>query len=340
LRHGSGKLYGPEGHLEYYGPWKTGERSEEFHKLEESIEINVKAVDKQKVLARFEDAPKLLDSGKLSIKIAFCITPHFLPLTDTEENWSPFIATLKQYQSNPELRYEDSVLKNFYDSYPRENLQQSFLLPSVTELKPFWELRAFSKFPLPWTNPEEYALHLLKKGFFRYNEITLPANEQNVSEVSRMIIDMCLRRPLGTWVPNYPPQMVGDVNRPVFFEYGPVPGNHGEALFNKLISVYESVGTIGYLPGLFPYNNFTGTLLLTKKAYRFIIESDFFLLNALAALGFDEITTSLSSDTNGIVERDRLQTYPFVETGVYTIETARLLFDHAFLSFKEKIARR
>ena len=337
LRHGLGKLYGMDGHLEYYGPWKNGDMSEEIQKVENPIE-SVKAEDKQEVLARYPNTPKVLDSGQLVVKTSSCVTPFLLPFSDTEKNWNPFVATLKQYESNQALRYEDSILKNFYDSYPRDNLQQAFLLPTKKELKPLWGLKPFSAFPMPWTKPEAYARILLTNKIIRYQDQAFPTNAQNIAETTKMVFDLCANRPLSTWVPNYSPQNFGNTNRPIFFEYGPIPESHGEALFRKLVGVYESVRTIGYLPGLFPNGGFSGTLLLTQGKYRFVVESGLFLLTALAALGFDEITASVSSDSYGIIDGENLPHLPFVEKGVYSVETAQILFDQAFLGFKEKIA--
>ena len=340
IRHGLGKLYGAEGHLEYFGPWKDGKIWEEEQKSNTEPAVESFIESKQKVLTHYEGTPELLSSGELIVEITACLTPHFLPLSDTDENWNPFVATLKQFETNPQLRYEDSVLKGYYDSYPRENLQQAFLLPTRTELKPFWDLKPHAKFPLPWSNPEAYARTLLKKGFLQYNDKVLPASDQNVAETARMVIDMCLHRPFSSWVPDYPPQIITNMNRPVFYEYGPIPENQGEAIFRKLVRVYESVRTIGYLPGLFPERPISGTLLLAKSRYRFVAESGFFLLSALSALGCQTVAAVLSPESDGIVERDQLPELPFVKTGVYTEEVANILFDHAFLSFKEKLAGR
>jgi len=338
LRHGRGKLLDADGHLEYYGLWKDGEVSESLQ-WEEAAEPETLTLQERRrqILERFENAPRMEKSGLFEVTIASCLSPFFLPFSDADENWNPFIATLKQYEAQPDLTYEDSLLKQFYESYPRENLQQSFLLPTGVELNPLWELKARAIFPLPWGEPEAYAEFLLNSGFIKYGGKGLPVNKQNVAEVSRMVFDFYLNRKFSTWVPQGEPGMAVDMNRPGFTEFGPVAQNEGEAVFRKLTEVYESVRTIGYLPGLFPGGRISGKLLIRPGEYRFVVETGLFLLAALAALGHDTVRVSFSSKDEGIIERDRLIEMPFVEKGVYSEATANLLFDHAFLSFKKKL---
>ena len=288
-------------------------------------------------LARHPKAPVLSRAGELTVEIDCCLTPHFLPLSDSGDNWNPFVATLKQYESNPNLKYEDTALKGYYESYPRENLQQSFLLSTQTELKPFWDLKPHARFPMPWTNPEAYARHLLVRGFLRYDGKALPASEQNIAEVTRMVLELAQTRQYDAWVPNDAPGMVTNLNRPTFYEFGPMPVSHGEAIYRKLVWVYESVRTVGYLPGLYPGGRITGTVLLADDGYRFVADKGLFLLAALAALGYPQASATLSPETEGLIEREKIRDLPFVKAGVYPADTALLLFDHAFTTFKHKI---
>jgi antitoxin component YwqK of YwqJK toxin-antitoxin module len=340
VRHGYGKLYDVEGHIEYYGQWKHGEIAEDAHIMIDSMEDKKNPECKSDIFSKYNSVPVLLESGGINIDTQYCISPYFLPFSDSGEDWNPFIATLKQYESDPHLCYEESVLKKFYDSYPRENLQQAYLLPTNKEFKPLWDLDARAIFPLPWSEPEAYARFLLNTGFIRYNQKSIPTSEQNISEIARMVFDLCLYKPFSTWVPRNQVGMVFDMNHPGFTEFGPVEANEGEAVFRKLIRVYENIRTIGYLPGLFPFDQIMGTILLTEGKYRFIVHSGLFLLTALAALGLTKINASFSRDNMEIVEQRELSNMPFVAKGIYSLEIANLLFEHAFKSFKRKIAER
>jgi len=337
VRHGLGKLYGAEGGLEYFGPWRDGETLESEGPLDREAETETPIERMINTLARHPKAPVLSRAGELTVEIDCCLTPHFLPLSDSGDNWNPFVATLKQYESNPNLKYEDTALKGYYESYPRENLQQSFLLSTQTELKPFWDLKPHARFPMPWTNPEAYARHLLVRGFLRYDGKALPASEQNIAEVTRMVLELAQTRQYDAWVPNDAPGMVTNLNRPTFYEFGPMPVSHGEAIYRKLVWVYESVRTVGYLPGLYPGGRITGTVLLADDGYRFVADKGLFLLAALAALGYPQASATLSPETEGLIEREKIRDLPFVKAGVYPADTALLLFDHAFTTFKHKI---
>ncbi|HNW48063.1 MAG TPA: hypothetical protein PKN02_11780, partial [Thermotogota bacterium] len=71
--------------------------------------------------------------------------------------------------------------------------------------------------------------------------------------------------------------------------------------------------------------------------YRFVADKGLFLLAALAALGYLQANATLSPETEGLIEREQIADLPFVQAGVYAADTALLLFDHAFTTFKHKL---
>ncbi len=89
--------------------------------------------------------------------------------------------------------------------------------------------------------------------------------------------------------------------------------SHGEAIYRKLVWVYESVRTVGYLPGLYPGGRITGTVLLADDGYRFVADKGLFLLAALAALGYPQASATLSPETEGLIEREKIRDLPFVK---------------------------
>lgn len=54
-----------------------------------------------------------------------------------EHGWHPFIETLKEYEVNPDLKYQDSTLAKLYQNYRPNNVQEVLLDHLKNPLKPF-----------------------------------------------------------------------------------------------------------------------------------------------------------------------------------------------------------
>lgn len=58
----------------------------------------------------------------------------------SNDGWHPFVETLKEYQGNDSLLYEDSVLSKLYNNFKPGNLQEVLLDHLEEEIKPLSEL--------------------------------------------------------------------------------------------------------------------------------------------------------------------------------------------------------
>ncbi len=337
LRHGEGKLYNADGHLEYFGQWNQGEPvaqfiEEEGEREEMSSVHNLPLESLRQRLPEFE----VTDQREVIIDLGQCLAFHFTPLSPLEIDWNPFAATLRQFEENPDLTYDQSILKSYYDAYPRENKQQAFMLPTTNPYPPLWDLKARAAFPMPWTRPEQYARFYLGAGFIQYEGKAPAFSEKNISEIERMVYDFSRSQPLSQWVPEDKPSLGNPIPRPGLAEFGPVEQEEGEAIFKKLLDTYICIRTIGYLPALFKGSVVSGTLLLQEGDYRFVVGSGMFLVAALAACGYKTISAVLSQDTFGVVSFSDISQLPYVKRDVYPLDTAQTLFLQAFSPFRDK----
>ncbi|MFD2245098.1 hypothetical protein [Pontibacter ruber] len=87
-----------------------------------------------------------LPSGFSNSKSDPYFTPFSVPITSitsrvcfsySEDGWHPFVQTLREYEENPVLRYEESTLARVYGKYTPQNVQEVLLDQVRTPLPPF-----------------------------------------------------------------------------------------------------------------------------------------------------------------------------------------------------------
>lgn len=66
-----------------------------------------------------------ISSGVYEIDIHKCGNQYYF--SHAEDGWHPYSAVAEQYLQNPDLKYEDSVLKTYYEKFQPSTLQEALL---------------------------------------------------------------------------------------------------------------------------------------------------------------------------------------------------------------------
>ncbi|MEJ8800546.1 hypothetical protein [Pontibacter sp. H249] len=77
------------------------------------------------------------DPYTIPFKISLRTVTSRLGFSYANDGWHPFVQTLKEYEQNPELRYEDSTLAKLYERYCPRNVHEVLLDHISVPLKPF-----------------------------------------------------------------------------------------------------------------------------------------------------------------------------------------------------------
>ena len=205
--------------------------------------------------------------------------------------WHPFTQMLKEYESNPQLRYETSVLHKFYQSYQPKNVLDAFLghLPQA---------EAFAASPLATLHMPEY------HPVFPWDP------EQRVRQPGI--------RPGGLGTAH------GDQN------YGPVSDTKGELEFRRVTETYESIKQRGYHPGVGKDGDIRGFFLKTNDDYRFIIRQGLHRTPALSVLGYSKIRVKFFNPLPRAIFLSDLDNWPQVSCGLMSPEVAEHIFVQFF----------
>ncbi len=235
----------------------------------------------------------------LKIPLKHCLTFGLTAFVPTEKGASPFVHTLKQYQTSKLNCYEGSLLEAFYTKYQPKTAGELFDLDGqcnnvLNELPP-------SGASLPWQpyHPSE----LVK---VRRSQIY----KDNIEHGAKLDADH------------------GDPF------YGPVSTLKGKLEFTRLIRTFESIRERGFLVDQKGTNNIRVVSLYNGNQWRAMVSgSGQHRLAALAVLGFKtaivqiEYTQGLA---RSILRREDCLHWPLVQKGLMTEAEAHKTFDRMF----------
>jgi hypothetical protein len=114
--------------------------------------------------------------------------------------------------------------------------------------------------------------------------------------------------------------------------YGPVSYAFGATTLERLVGVFESIRREGYVPGGADRPHLRGLLLLGDEDYRVLITSGKHRVAALSALQVDLVPVEFGATPPVVVDRDDVDRWPAVVSGIYTREEALDVFDRVFLA--------
>ncbi|MER8947269.1 ParB/Srx family N-terminal domain-containing protein [Mesorhizobium sp. M0959] len=249
-------------------------------------------------LVRVADFDTVLGS-QFRVPINKCLNGYAI---DFEANGSnPQVAFLRQYISDPSVRYEESLIRRFMADFRPRNLQE-VLFGQQTDYEDDCKASQLQHYvsslditrpflPMPWSTPSEIS---------RYRQGLKALN--------------------GSLAPDLSPSIVEQESRK---EY------------ERLIATYESIKKIGYKPniasdGALDSRFIQVVMLRDHEDERFIVMSGHHRLAALSALGWTQVPAILVANGLPIVDLANVENWPVVSEGVYDLHVARRVFKRYF----------
>lgn len=253
--------------------------------------LNINVVD---ALRRAAGLPVLLDIPLRDVRnMSSAEAVAYFSCGGGEAN--PFIATIKQCLDNPNLKYSESALRSYHDSFQPSTIAEVLGLENSGSLHPILLQPPLLAFP-PWSQPplRRYKAHL-------------KARQQNVTTDNRSHgANISFR--LGV------------------SGFGPVGREKGEFEVQRLKKVTDSIAASGYnvLKGMRGIRVIT---LQSNGEYRFICAHGQHRTAALTALGYE---TTPAIPYPNIINRDDVLQWPGVTSSVFTPTQALRVFDMMF----------
>lgn len=207
-----------------------------------------------------------------------------------------FTATLLEYEKNPEVEYNNSILHNFYNSFKPNNLKDVFYSYS-----PVINRDQTSNSPLLHSNPQVRSLPWLYE-----------------------IFDDAIKQDLTTKNEGGLSYEHGSQS------FGPVSKVKAKLEFERVISTYDSIKSKGYVIDYF-HNQISGYFIKNKSDYRFIIQNGNHRTAALAALGYHQIPVIFRYNYPRVIDIQDIKLWPQVENGNISINDAKFIFDSFFM---------
>jgi hypothetical protein len=213
----------------------------------------------------------------------------------SSNNLDPFSLTVQLYSKGECKHYQGSPLEHFYNSWQPQTLAQVAGLPTPQEnhlLSTFPENAP----PFPWDTGSvgsQRAVRLKK----------LPQHKVRLA--------------------NTPPRG--------FFYYGPADVAFGEATFNRLVTIYESINRYGYQPN--KYGDYIKARVLMKEnKYKVFVRSGKHRIAVLRGMEYKKVPILYGSSQNtpSIVRREDSFFWANVISGFYSETEALQIFDRIF----------
>ncbi len=225
------------------------------------------------------------------------------------EGWNPYKETAAALLANPELDYEDSVLKKFYDQFQPRNAAE-YLCPDLPDTE------VLAKFPgaafiAPWS-------------LISMEEALIKRHVQNRKEEQVWL--MCSKSwKAGLWgstVENDSPLCEQDgVNK-----MGPVSKRKGKIEFARLATLIRSLSEKGYQRNR--VNDIIVVPLKHQGCIRFVVRKGLHRSAVLAALGHQDVPVIFSPCT--LVDLELLYSSPAVRHGYWTKKNVKQYLDFLF----------
>lgn len=291
---------------------EDGGTAESINRLEERLEgkPNVKRLDDQRIkgykLYVFNKTEELLEKPLIPSGLDVMNANSNIFYVDTDKccdlngfhyknDWQHFVEVIKEYEENPEIRYEDSVLKRYYDRFTPRNLQEQYFTEEtiVENKKPIsdgWGI-------YPW---------------FSVRQKVKP--QKNRVET----------RPGGS------------------HHFGPNTDSFGREEFNRIITTYNILKENPYEPEIYVDGYMYGYILKQGNDYRFIFTEGQHRIAALSYLGYEKVKCKLVDEKiqNGVVDIDDIKKWGMVQSGTFSRNLAKLLFNKFFEKRGQKVARK
>jgi hypothetical protein len=210
-----------------------------------------------------------------------------------EDEWHPFVETLREYGANQSSCYEDSLLKKYYDTHQPDNAADAY---------PGFGYAPDSFYSYP---PHRYRL--------------LPWSADTPSEIDKRTEYWTERDNAEHGFPSL--TFCSDGNK----SHGPVSLKKGRLEYRRLTSVYDSINQEGYRKDE-GYPHFQ--VLRRSGDYLFMPVRRKHRVAAAAALGYDQIPAIYCYSS--IRDVGMVEYWPRVRNGEWTQEKSIKYVDHLF----------
>lgn len=222
-----------------------------------------------------------------------------------------FVDALNELINKGNVKYGDSQLKKYYDNFQPQTLGELFFLNKKVDAYPLSIIPPIAKVPLPWTDISFYAKLFAANVFLVKNGGILPSYE--VELFFHDNVEKILFSPLEQWVPLYT-KYDG-----TFHLCGPQNEESGEKLYEKLISIFNSIKNIGYQPEKFEEGYIRGVMIKYKDDFRFLVTDGQHRISSLSALNYDRVLVKLDERfKHNIFDIDKIDDWPFIKLNYYS----------------------
>jgi len=219
-------------------------------------------------------------------------------------HWHPFVATLKQFEKNNDLQYDESILKQFYQTWQPGNAAEA-IAGFKDAPETYYKLPAYCAYLRPWTSASPDS----------FDKISIWSNRGNAEH----------GRPDLQW------RVHG------LHWFGPVSREKGKFEFERLISVYNSIKKNGY-DRLF--GDIGVRILRSDEDYIFTTGGGgLHRTAAIAALGHKTFPAQFKV-ADFLADTKDVEYWPLVRSGLWSENEALAYVDHLFKFDSRSWARR
>jgi hypothetical protein len=215
---------------------------------------------------------------------------------DTNSN-NPFVDTLVEYHDTPDLTYDESPLRTFYERCIPESASQLLGIDGVGSTSYLASLSPYA-YVFPWENVD------LRKRQESRTGIVASENRRNGFSL--------------------------DVNHG-HPHWGPVTPEKGAIEFRRLTQVYISIQENGFRYRDPKGGTIAASAILSRgKEWCVHVRKGNRRIAALAALGYSTAPIRFGDVQPAVIRRDDVDAWPQVRSGVYQTNEALLVFDRLF----------
>ncbi len=260
----------------------------------------------EKDTGKFKEPPPIIDDPLKALllrqtgtRVAFNCPIEFcrneLGFGYGSNEWHPFVATLKQYEQNNNLQYNDSILKHYYESWQPTNAAEAFAGFEQAPKK-FLQLPPYCALLVPWKSktPESLSANMARWRKSDYRE-------HGRSDLQWEKDGLNL--------------------------FGPVSDELGKFEFTRLKKIYDRLKTEGYDR----HHGDIGVMIVRKgKYYRFLnANGGIHRCAAMAALGFRKFPAQFKA-SYFIADTKDATRWPHVLSGLWSEKSALAYVEYLF----------
>ncbi|REL24177.1 hypothetical protein DYD21_19550 [Rhodohalobacter sp. SW132] len=268
------------------------------YELKQKQRNGSKTMRKSSLPVMYDDVIEALHCQRGGTQVSFtcpiqkCV--HRTGLNFFEKSWHPFVEVLKEYETDNDLTYGNSILKKFYERWQPRSAAEALvgIEPAPVVLK---RLPPHLVYLTPWSSRTPKRMDKIVRSWHKGDDIEHGKPHFSIEEHG-------------------------------FRDYGPVSDEKGQLEFDRLINVYRSISESGYDRS---HGDIEVLVLKRGEEFRFINKGGgYHRAAAMAALGHKTVPAKFFDPW--IITLEDIEYWPQVRTGVWGKEEAENYFHHLF----------